>query len=221
MSYFMLIVLLILGSVASSGVKRTFKKYHMVRSSRNITGAEAAEMMLRKNGIYDVKVQQISGDLTDHYDPRNKVIRLSEPVYNNPSVSAVSVACHEVGHAIQHANNYTPLKFREKLLPAVNLGSKAFFPLFFAGIFLGIEPLRNLGIVFFSFSVIFQLITLPVEFNASSRALANMQEASMLIDGENDQAKKVLTAAAMTYVVSALMAVAQLVRFIMMGSRRD
>ena len=211
---------MILAAVASRGVKTTFEKYHRIRSARNITGAEAAQLMLNRNGIYDVKIERISGNLTDHYDLRSKTIRLSDPVYSNASVASISVACHEVGHAIQHAMGYKPLSFRTALLPAAQLGTQAVWPLFFIGLILSFPALMQIGIIFFSFSVLFQLVTLPVEFNASSRALQSMEETGILIAEENDGAKKVLKAAAMTYVAAAAMAIGQLIRMLLLSNRR-
>lgn len=176
--------------------------------------------MLNRNGIYDVKIERISGNLTDHYDPRSKTIRLSDPVYSNASVASISVACHEVGHAIQHAMGYKPLSFRTALLPAAQLGTQAVWPLFFIGLILSFPALMQIGIIFFSFSVLFQLVTLPVEFNASSRALQSMEETGILIAEENDGAKKVLKAAAMTYVAAAAMAIGQLIRMLLLSNRR-
>jgi Zn-dependent membrane protease YugP len=220
-SFFILIGLMLLASVASMRVKSTFNKYHKVGNVRGLTGAQAAEMMLRQNGVNDVRIERVNGYLSDHYDPRAKVIRLSEPVYDNPSVASVSVACHEAGHALQHAMGYTPLKLRTAILPAAQLGTKALWPLFFAGIILSMPPLITFGIIFFSFSVLFQLITLPVEFNASSRALKIMDESGILAMEENVHAKKVLNAAAMTYVAAAAMAIGQLVRMILLNRGRD
>ncbi len=219
-TFFMLIGLMLLASLASMGVKSTFNKYHTVRNVRGLTGAQAAEQMLRNSGIYDVRVERVSGYLSDHYDPRSKTIRLSEPVFNNPSIASVSVACHEVGHAIQHAKGYTPLKLRTAVLPLAQLGSQALFPLLFAGIVFSFPSLISIGIVFFAFSVVFQLITLPVEFNASARAIRLMDEYGILTDSENSDARKVLNAAAMTYVAAAAIAVGQLVRLLMMNQRR-
>jgi hypothetical protein len=219
-TFIILIPLMILAAVASRGVKTTFEKYHRIRSARNITGAEAAQLMLNRNGIYDVKIERISGNLTDHYDPRSKTIRLSDPVYSNASVASISVACHEVGHAIQHAMGYKPLSFRTALLPAAQLGTQAVWPLFFIGLILSFPALMQIGIIFFSFSVLFQLVTLPVEFNASSRALQSMEETGILIAEENDGAKKVLKAAAMTYVAAAAMAIGQLIRMLLLSNRR-
>lgn len=220
-AFFLLIALMLLASVASARVKSTFKKYHNVRNMRGLTGAQAAEQMLRNNGIYDVQIERIGGFLTDHYDPRANTIRLSAPVYDNPSVASVSVACHEAGHALQHAKGYGPLKIRTAILPLAQLGSKSLMPLLLAGILFSIPALVQVGIVFFAFAVFFQLATLPVEFNASARALANMNENGILVESENDDAKKVLTAAAMTYVAAAAIAVVQLVRLILLNNRRD
>ncbi len=220
-SYIMLFVLFILASLASMGVKSTFNKFHKIRNARGLTGAQAAETVLRQNGIYDVKVERINGHLTDHYDPRSKTIRLSEPVFDNPSIASVSVACHEAGHALQHANGYMPLKLRTMILPAAQLGSQALWPMFMIGIVLSIPQLITIGILFFSFSVVFQIITLPVEFNASSKAIRMMDEYGILSEEENSSAKKVLNAAAMTYVAAAAMAIGQLVRMLLFNRRSD
>ncbi|MBE0450050.1 MAG: zinc metallopeptidase [Clostridia bacterium] len=216
---FILIILMLLASVASMKVKSTFNKYHKIRNSRGITGAQAAEAMLRQNGLTDVRVERVHGYLSDHYDPRAKAIRLSEPVFDNSSVASVSVACHEAGHALQHSEGYVPLKLRTAILPAAQLGSQALWPLFIAGIVLSLPFLINIGILFFTFSVAFQLITLPVEFNASSRALRMMDEYGFLADEENKHAKKVLNAAAMTYVAAAAIAIGQLLRMLLIRGR--
>ncbi|MCA0384233.1 MAG: zinc metallopeptidase [Firmicutes bacterium] len=220
-SYLLLFILFIVASLASMGVKSTFNRYHKIRNMRNMTGAEAAEAILRHNGITDVRVERVRGYLSDHYDPRSKTIRLSEPVFDNPSIASVSVACHEAGHALQHARGYAPLSLRTMLLPAAQLGSQALWPLFMIGIVLSMPQLINIGILFFSFSVIFQLLTLPVEFNASNRAIHMMEEYGILSTEENSSAKKVLRAAAMTYVAAAAMAVGQLIRMLMMSRSSD
>ena len=220
-SYLLLFLLFIMASLASMGVKSTFNKYHKIRNMRGLTGAQAAELILRNNGLYDVRVERVHGYLSDHYDPKAKVIRLSEPVFDNPSVASVSVACHEAGHALQHANDYAPLKIRTAILPAAQLGSQALWPLFMLGIVLSMPQLVTLGILFFSFSVVFQLITLPVEFNASSRAIRLMEEYGVLSSEENADAKKVLNAAAMTYVAAAAMAIGQLIRMILISRSDD
>ena len=219
--YLMILVLFIVASLASMGVKSTFNKYHKVRNTRGLTGAEAAQLMLRNNGLTDVRVERVGGYLSDHYDPRTKTVRLSEPVYDNPSIASVSVACHEVGHALQHAKGYAPLSIRTAILPVAQLGSQALWPLFMIGIILSMPQLVTIGIVFFSFSVVFQLVTLPVEFNASSRAIEMMGAYDILSNEENAQAKKVLNAAAMTYVAAAAMAVGQLVRMLLLNRGRD
>lgn len=219
--YLMILVLFIVASLASMGVKSTFNKYHKVRNTRGLTGAEAAQLMLRNNGLTDVRVERVGGYLSDHYDPRTKTVRLSEPVYDNPSIASVSVACHEVGHALQHANGYAPLSIRTAILPAAQLGSQALWPLFMIGIVLSMPQLVTIGIIFFSFSVVFQLVTLPVEFNASARAIQMMGAYDILSNDENAQAKKVLNAAAMTYVAAAAMAVGQLVRMLLLNRGRD
>jgi hypothetical protein len=220
-SYIMLFVLFILASLASMGVKSTFNKYHKIRNVKGMTGAEAAEAVLRNNGIYDVKVERVNGHLTDHYDPRSKTIRLSEPVFDNPSIASVSVACHEAGHALQHANGYVPLKLRTAILPVAQLGSQALWPMFMIGIVLSLPQLITIGILFFSFSVVFQILTLPVEFNASFKAIRMMDEYGILSEEENSSAKKVLNAAAMTYVAAAAMAVGQLIRMLLLNRRSD
>ena len=166
-------------------------------------------------------LDRVGGYLSDHYDPRTKTVRLSEPVYDNPSIASVSVACHEVGHALQHANGYAPLSIRTAILPAAQLGSQALWPLFMIGIVLSMPQLVTIGIIFFSFSVVFQLVTLPVEFNASARAIQMMGAYDILSNDENAQAKKVLNAAAMTYVAAAAMAVGQLVRMLLLNRGRD
>ncbi len=219
--YLMILVLFIVASLASMGVKSTFNKYHKVRNTRGLTGAEAAQLMLRNNGLTDVRVERVGGYLSDHYDPRTKTVRLSEPVYDNPSIASVSVACHEVGHALQHANGYAPLSIRTAILPAAQLGSQALWPLFMIGIILSMPQLVTIGIIFFSFSVVFQLVTLPVEFNASARAIQMMGAYDILSNDENAQAKKVLNAAAMTYVAAAAMAVGQLIRMLLLNRGRD
>ena len=219
--YFILVVpVIVLSMIASARVNSSFKKYSQVFSSRNLTGAQAAFEVLRHYGITDVKIERVNGNLTDHYDPRTNVIRLSDSVYNSTSVEAIGVACHEAGHAAQYAQNYAPIKIRSLVLPAANLGSKAGIPLAILGFFLNFEVLAIAGIVFFSFAVIFQLITLPVEFNASKRALNVITDADILSVSEKTGAKKVLTAAAMTYVAALAVSIANLLRILLMFNRR-
>ena len=220
--YYIILVLpvLILSMVASAKVNSSFKKYSKVMSSRRITGAQAAFEVLRYYGITNVQIERVSGNLTDHYDPRTNVIRLSDNVYNSTSVAAIGVACHEAGHAAQYAQSYVPIKLRNFILPVANLGSKLGFPLAILGFFLGFEPLAMFGVVFFGFAVLFQLITLPVEFNASKRALSVIGQVDILGDEEKMGAKKVLTAAAMTYVAALAVSIANLLRLILMVNRR-
>lgn len=220
--YYLILVVpvLIISLIASARVNSSFKKYSSVLSSRNLTGAQAAFEVLRHYGITNVQIERVNGNLTDHYDPRTNVIRLSDSVYNSTSVAAIGVACHEAGHAAQYAQNYAPIKIRNFVLPAANLGSKAGFPLALIGFFLNFEILAIAGIVFFSFAVLFQLVTLPVEFNASKRALDVISDADILSVDEKVGAKKVLTAAAMTYVAALAVSIANLLRLILMFSRK-
>ncbi len=220
--YYIILVLpmVILSMVASAKVNSSFKRYSGVMSSRRITGAQAAFEVLRFYGITDVKIERVSGNLTDHFDPKSNVIRLSDNVYNSTSVAAIGVACHEAGHAAQYAQGYSPIKIRNTILPLANIGSKAGIPLAILGIFLSFEPLAYAGIIFFSFAVLFQLVTLPVEFNASKRALNVISDVDILSDEEKKGAKSVLSAAAMTYVASLAVSVANLLRLILSMNRR-
>ena len=220
--YYIILVLpmVILSLIASAKVKSSFKKYSSVMSQRGLTGAQAAFEILRHYGITDVKIERVNGNLTDHFDPRTNVIRLSNNVYNSTSVAAIGVACHEAGHAAQYAQNYAPIKIRNSVLPVANLGSKLGVPLAILGFFLGFAPLAYAGVIFFSFAVVFQLITLPVEFNASKRAIQVIGDADILSEDEKIGAKKVLTAAAMTYVASLAVSIASLLRLILTVNRR-
>ena len=219
--YLTLVVpVVILSMIASARVNSSFKKYSQVFSSRNLTGAQAAFEVLRHYGITNVQVERVNGNLTDHYDPRTNVIRLSDSVYNSTSVAAIGVACHEAGHAAQYAQSYAPIKIRNLVLPVANLGSRAGIPLAIIGFFLNFEVLAIAGIVFFSFAVLFQLITLPVEFNASKRALDVISDADILSENEKVGAKKVLIAAAMTYVAALAVSIANLLRILLMFNRR-
>jgi len=223
-TYFLVLIGVVLSLLASGRVKSTFSKYANVRNSRGITGAEAAEQVLHRAGIYDVRVERVGGNLTDHYDPRTKVLRLSDSVYGQTSVAAVGVATHECGHAIQHAVGYAPLKFRSTLVPIANFGSKIAWPLIIFGLFIRGESsslLINIGIIAFLAAVVFQLITLPVEFNASNRAIRMIADSGMMQGQEIQGAKKVLNAAALTYVASAATAILQLLRILILtGGRR-
>jgi Zn-dependent membrane protease YugP len=223
-TYILVIIGALLSLAASARVKATFSKYSKIRSLSGMTGAEAAEKILRSAGIYDVSIQQIPGDLTDHYDPKSKTLRLSETVYGRTSVAAIGVAAHECGHAIQHNTEYIPLKIRGAIVPVANFGSSISWPLIIVGLFLaGSQTLINLGIILFSFAVIFQLVTLPVEFNASSRAVRILDESGILYGEEVQQTKKVLGAAALTYVAAAAASILQLLRLILLfgGRNRD
>lgn len=220
--YYIILVLpaVILSIVASAKVNSSFNRYSKVLSSRNITGAQAAFEVLRYYGISNVKIERVGEKLSDHYDPRTNVIRLSDSVYNSTSVAAIGVACHEAGHAAQYAQSYLPIKIRNFILPAANLGSRAGIPLAILGFLLNFQFLAVAGIVFFSLAVIFQLVTLPVEFNASRRALSVVSEMDILSDNEKKGAKKVLTAAAMTYVAALAVSIANLLRIILMFNKR-
>ena len=220
-TYFLLIIGMILSMAASARVKSTFSIYSRVRSASGLTGAEAARRILHMAGITDVTVVPISGSLTDHYDPRNKQLALSQDVYGRTSVAAIGVAAHECGHAIQDAQNYVPLNLRSAIVPVANIGSTLSWPLFLAGLILSIRPLLTLGILLFSFAVLFQLVTLPVEFNASARALKMLGSSGMLGTDEVKSAKKVLTAAALTYVAALASSILQLLRLIILAGGRD
>ena len=220
-TYFLLIIGMILSMAASARVKSTFSIYSRIRSASGLTGAEAARRILHMAGITDVTVVPISGSLTDHYDPRNKQLALSQDVYDRTSVAAIGVAAHECGHAIQDAQNYVPLNLRSAIVPVANIGSTLSWPLFLAGLILSIRPLLTLGILLFSFAVLFQLVTLPVEFNASARALKMLGSSGMLGTDEVKSAKKVLTAAALTYVAALASSILQLLRLIILAGGRD
>ena len=218
---------LILAMAAQGKVSSTFNKYSRVQSHIGITGAEAARRIMEQNGIYDVSIERVSGNLTDHYDPSRKVLRLSDSVYSSSSIAAIGVAAHETGHAIQHARNYAPLSLRSLMVPLANIGSRLSMPLILIGLLFSFassmgNTLITLGIIFFGLSVVFTIITLPVEFNASRRAIACLDESRILYSDEIDGAKKVLSAAAMTYVASTVVALANLLSLIVVfGNRRD
>ncbi len=206
-------------------VQSTFSKYSKIRNSRNITGAQAAEYVLRQNGVTGVRIEHVSGSMTDHFDPRTNVIRLSDTVYNSNSVAAVGVACHEAGHAVQHAEDYLPNKIRSIILPMAKIGSQLSWILILLGLVFTANVgcvLLYIGTALFSLSVLFTIATLPVEFNASKRALECIRESDLLYGDEYTGAKRTLQAAAMTYVASALTAIMQLLRLIVIArSRRD
>lgn len=226
-TYIVLVLPCILLSLwASSNVNSTFKKYSKQYSSRRLTGAEAAQRVLSANGVHGVRIDRVSGNLTDHYDPKTNVIRLSDSVYSNTSTAAIGVACHEAGHAVQYAENYAPIKVRAAIIPLTNFGSRIAMPLILAGIlmtFLGSfsDTLVYLGIAAFGMSLVFQIVTLPVEFNASRRAMQAIEESNLLTPEEQKGARKTLSAAALTYVAATAVALAQLLRLIMLfGGRR-
>jgi len=217
---------IILSVFASNAVKSTFRKYSKQISIRHLTGAQAAQRVLSHNGVTDVQIQRVAGELTDHYDPKSNVIRLSDSVYDSASTAAIGVACHEAGHAVQYANNYTPIKLRTAIIPITNIGSRLALPLILVGIIfssLGYysDMIIYIGIGCFGLSLLLQLVTLPVEFNASRRAMQAISDAQLLSDDEQKGARKVLTAAAMTYVVAVLAALGQLLRLLtLFGGRR-
>ncbi|MBE5963780.1 MAG: zinc metallopeptidase [Lachnospira sp.] len=228
MDYFLIEILLlisvIIAAVAQSKVSTTFSKYSKVTSKVGLTGAEVAERILHSQGIYDVNVVHIPGNLTDNYNSSNKTLSLSDSVYNSRSVAAISVAAHESGHAIQHATGYGPLTLRHAIFPAANIGSKLSMVFIVLGVFMGLNTfLIYTGIILFSLAVIFQVVTLPVEFDASNRALQLMNDNGILYTEENSGAKKVLSAAALTYVAATITAVLQLLRLVALygGRRRD
>lgn len=224
--YILVLIVSLLSLVASANVSSTFKKYSEKRTGRNITAEQAARSILDANGLSHVRIESVAGNLTDHYDPRANVIRLSDSVRTSTSVAAVGVAAHEAGHAVQHATNYLPIKLRNAVVPAANIGSMAGPYLVLIGLLMYNSTgtfLLNLGIWFFSFAVLFQLITLPVEFNASNRAIRILERDMYLESDEVPAVKKVLGAAAMTYVAAAAVSVANLLRFLLLasGRRRD
>ncbi len=213
---------LIISMIASFRVKSTFHKYREIGNSKNMTGAEVARYLLQTNGINDVKVTRVPGELTDHYDPRKKELRLSDSTYSSISVAAVGVAAHETGHALQHNVGYGPLALRSYLVPVANIGSQAGPALAIFGLVLSLPFLINVGLLLFAAAILFYLVTLPVEFNASKRAIQILDSHNILVGDELRAAKKVLSAAAMTYVASALVAIANFLRLLLLaGNRRN
>lgn len=212
----------IMSLICNIMVKSNFSKYSQIANSRRLTGAQAAQQVLSAHGVTGVRIEPVQGNLTDHFDPRSNVIRLSESVYNAKTVAAVGVACHEAGHAVQHAEGYLPNKIRSVIVPMANFGSRLSWIFLVVGLLLPTKYnfVVIIGIVLFSLSVLFTLITLPVEFNASSRALKTIKETNMLNPDEYDGAKKVLTSAAMTYVAAAATSIAQLLRLLMIANNR-
>ena len=222
--YWMLLVpSMLIALVAQMRVSSTFNRFSRVACRRGLTGAQAAEAVLRAHGVLDVQIQAIRGNLNDHYDPRTNVIRLSDSVYGVSSVAAVGVAAHEAGHAVQYAQGYGPIKLRTAIIPVCNIGSQLSILFIIIGLFLYSEPLFGIGVILFSLTVLVQLVTLPVEFNASRRAIQTLESGYLLEEDELQGAKKVLRAAAMTYVAALLVSLAQLLRFLLAfsGRRRD
>lgn len=219
-TYILVLIGALISFIASVGVNSTFKKYSTVGNGKNFTAEQAAQYILQSAGIHDVKIERIRGSLTDHYSPSEKVLRLSDSVYGSTSVAAIGVAAHECGHAIQHQVGYGPLKLRSLSVPIANIGSKLSWPIILAGLLLGYMGLAQIGVFLFCFVVLFQLITLPVEFNASRRALDVLEDKDMLIGNELSGAKKVLTAAAMTYVAALFSAILQLLRLVLLTQGR-
>jgi len=227
MTYIVLVLpCILLALIASANVNSTFKRYAKVYSSRRITGADAAQRVLRNHGVYNVSIERVRGNLTDHFDPKTNVIRLSDSVYDSTSTAAIGVACHEAGHAVQYAQAYFPIRIRAAIIPITNFGSRLAMPLILLGILLSAfadysYTLIYVGIACFALSLVFQLVTLPVEFNASRRAIVAIEEGQILNEEEIRGARKTLRAAALTYVAAAAVALAQLLRLILIfGGRR-
>ena len=224
-TYIFVIIGMLITLIASWRMKATFAKYERVASQSRLTGREVAERILRANGIYDVSVRPVSGRLTDHYDPRDKTVSLSEAIYGSTSVAAIAVAAHECGHAIQDNVGYVPLNLRSAFVPVANWGSRLSWPLIFVGFLLGYGNISNIliqiGIAMFLLAVIFQIITLPVEFDASRRALIELENNEILLDKEDKSARKVLFAAAMTYVAAAAAGVLQMLRLMLLFNGRS
>ena len=223
-TYVLIILAFLISALVSAKMNATFSKYSKVRSYCGMTGAQAAQRILSSAGIYDVRIEHVSGKLTDHYDPSNKVLRLSDAVYGNTSIAAIGVAAHECGHAVQHARNYVPLSVRSAIVPVANFGSQLSWPLFLAGLIFSFRPLLMIGILLFCAALLFQIVTLPVEFNASARALRMLDETGIMGRQEIRGTKKVLRAAAMTYVATVIGSLLQLLRLLILSGafrRRD
>lgn len=220
-TYILVLLGAFLSIAASMGVKSTYAKYSKVQNSYGLTGCEVAERILHSAGIYDVSIEQISGELTDHYSPKEKVLRLSYGVCNSTSVAAIGVAAHECGHAIQHARDYAPIRVRNAIVPVVNIGQQLSMPMIILGLVLSWSGLVKLGILLFSFVLIFQVVTLPVELNASGRALTILRDGGYLVNSELKGARAVLTAAALTYVAAVISSALQLLRLVLISRSRD
>lgn len=216
-TYVLIILAFLISALVSAKMNATFSKYSKVRSYCGMTGAQAAQRILSSAGIYDVRIEHVSGKLTDHYDPSNKVLRLSDAVYGNTSIAAIGVAAHECGHAVQHARNYVPLSVRSAIVPVANFGSQLSWPLFLAGLIFSFCPLLMIGILLFCAALLFQIVTLPVEFNASARALRMLDETGIMGRQEIRGTKKVLRAAAMTYVAAVIGSLLQLLRLLILS----
>jgi len=213
--YSFLILSFLLSLIASINVKTTFNKYEKIKSKKNLTGAEAAMHVLRANNLTNIRIERVRGDLTDHFDPKTLTIRLSDKVYDSTSVAAIGVACHEAGHAVQHSEEYVPIKIRSAIIPICQFGSTISYPLILIGLIMSSYPLAFAGVLLFSLMAIFQFITLPVEFNASKRAMETIKSSSLLYHDEQNGAKKVLSAAALTYVVALISTILQILRLLM------
>lgn len=218
--YSLVLISLVISLIVQINIKSTYSRYRDVRSDRNISGADAARRILDANGLYNVQIQQIGGELTDHFDPRTNVVSLSGDVYHGTSLASVGVAAHEVGHAIQHAQGYAPIRIRSAIVPVTNIGSRLFYPVILLGMILGMPQLLDIGIILFSLVVVFQFVTLPVEFNASSRALASLEQLGILGSDELRGSRKVLSAAALTYVAALVTSLLQLIRLLALRNRR-
>ncbi len=220
-TWWLIIVGMLLCLAASGNVSATYRKYSKIENARGMTAAEVAERILKGAGISDVRIERIEGELTDHYDPRNKVVRLSEGVYYSTSVAAIGVAAHECGHVVQHYNGYLPIRVRNAIVPVVNFGSKLSWPLILLGVLFGLTNLVDIGIILFTLVLLFQIVTLPVEFNASKRAISVIRDTGILYGDEITGAKKVLNAAALTYVAGVIATALQVLRlFLLFGGRR-
>ena len=220
-TYFLVLIGAVISAIASSNVSSTFQKFSTVSNAGRVTAQDAAARILRGAGIHDVRIERIRGNLTDHYSPNEKVLRLSDSVYNSTSVAAIGVAAHECGHAIQHAHGYAALKLRSAAVPVANIGSKLSWPIILLGLALGFADLARVGVFLFTFVVLFQLITLPVEFNASNRAMRILEDSGMLGGEELRGASKVLRAAALTYVAALFSSVLQLLRLFLLVQRGE
>ena len=216
-TYVLIILAFLISALVSAKMNATFSKYSKVRSYCGMTGAQAAQRILSSAGIYEVRIEHVSGKLTDHYDPSNKVLRLSDAVYGNTSIAAIGVAAYECGHAVQHARNYVPLSVRSAIVPVANFGSQLSWPLFLAGLIFSFRPLLMIGILLFCAALLFQIVTLPVEFNASARALRMLDETGIMGRQEIRGTKKVLRAAAMTYVAAVIGSLLQLLRLLILS----